>query len=204
MKFEGKNLSCIRGGKLLFRKINFSLSAGQAMYLRGQNGAGKTSLLKILAGLHPPEKGALYWNDKDISQIAFDFRSAISYLGHKDGIRKALTPYENIKGMMALAGEKNDPLAIEKILIHFKLHALQSLPCEVLSKGQQRKVMLAAMILKQKKLWILDEPFTAIDKESQDVLQQYLDRHLSRGGMIIITSHGAENNDYHQVVDLSC
>lgn len=205
MKFEGKNLSCIRGDKTLFRKINFILSAGQSMFIHGHNGSGKTSLLKIIAGLVAPHKGMLYWNEFPIRQNTSDFRSVINYVGHKEGIRKALTPYENIRSHLALAGIACSKEKIAAVLDAFELQKAAYLPCEVLSRGQARKVMLAAMILKQKKLWVLDEPFSALDKNSCLTLAHYAAEHKKEGGMLIMTSHTTVAvEDFDHIIDLSC
>ncbi|MFI4938109.1 MAG: cytochrome c biogenesis heme-transporting ATPase CcmA [Candidatus Berkiellales bacterium] len=203
MKFEVKNLSCQRAGKYLFRRLNFDISPGQLIVIQGFNGAGKSSLLKILAGIMLPEKGKLLWNKMAIDDPTSPFYEHISYLGHKDGLRQALTPIENINSHFALANAKITPHEQHEVLSALNLTAERDQPCEILSAGQRRKVMLAMVILKRKSLWILDEPFTAVDRTSCETLKRYFDQHLAHQGMIIMTSHTFEKDNRAQMIDLS-
>lgn len=197
MKFEIKNLSCERGGRYLFRNLNFFLSDGQLVLIQGQNGAGKSTLLKILAGLVTPQKGSVFSSESELNQH-------ISYLGHKEGLKRALTPYENVKHLLSQNARSHFFSKIDTIFSMFDLQNVATIPCWHLSQGQRRKVVLAAIVLMRKKLWILDEPFTALDKQSESLVKKLFEQHLTQGGMIVMASHHQGEQEYiiNQIIDL--
>lgn len=203
MKFEVKNLSCIRGEKYLFRNLSFYLSNGQLLLIQGHNGAGKSSLLKILAGLILPEKGCVYWDTKDITRFSSEYHSHLCYLGHKDGLKKALTPYENIVNNILLGDSHYSPTHVQNMLTTFKLSNYNKTPCQELSAGERRKVALCAILLSNKSLWILDEPFNALDKFAVKIVKHCLMAHLAKGGGIIMVSHIGIEDCQHKILDLS-
>lgn len=169
--------------------------------IRGHNGAGKSSLLKILTGLASPEKGNIYWNEQNIAQV-FSYPEHMSYLGHKDGLKAALTAYENIAYGAMLADSYPALTALPPIAAAFALNAVLQVPVQQLSAGQRRKVALIKVLLQQRKIWFLDEPFASLDENSVQQLQAFFEQHLSQGGLIIMTSHSMPQR-VHQIIDLS-
>jgi len=186
-----KRLACYKGNKYLFRDLNFSVSPGQLLLIQGQNGSGKSSLLKILAGLSVPEKGKVYWGSDTIWKQRDKYCNQMSFLGHKEGMKRNLTPIENIRDLLIMAELPTHEEKMKQILAAVQLQAHAHYPCYQLSQGQRRKVALCALLVKQKPLWLLDEPFTALDKESIYHLQQRFIEHLRQNGMIVIASHTA-------------
>jgi heme exporter protein A len=189
MNFEVKNLAFSREHRYLFRKVNFSLSAGDLLHVQGFNGAGKSSLLKILIGLISPQKGHVFWHGKAIHSDYSAFCEKVSYLGHKDGLKKTLTPIENVHHHLVLSGSACNQAMTNDLLQTLDLSRLRNTPCQRLSAGQRRKVALIPIILAKKPLWVLDEPFTALDNESINRLQALFFAHVAQGGMIIMASH---------------
>ena len=191
MKLVARNLSCTRGTRVLFRDLSFKLGSGELLWVQGQNGAGKSTLLKVLAGLCSPCSG----------DVVCD--APLSFLGHQLGLRRVLTIQENINYHLNLAGVSTNKHK-EDFLKKLQLNAYSDLPCSQLSAGQQRKVAFMIVALKQNPLWIVDEPFTALDKGSVGIVSKMMSAHLQEGGMIIMASHSEFEGNYHQVVDLSC
>lgn len=202
MTVDIKNLSCKRGEHFIFRKLSFSISAGELLVIKGQNGSGKTSLLKMIAGLILPDKGTVSWHHRNITE-SNDYCANMSFLGHKNGLKMALNPLENLANLLALGECKLSLPRVETVLRMLDLGAHCDKTCGQLSSGQQRKVALAAVILKQKPLWILDEPYTALDTQSIDSLNKLFMEHLANKGMIVMASHHPIKGCQHNVVNLS-
>ena len=186
---EADNLECVRGERRLFTGLSFRLDAGELLYLQGRNGAGKTSLLRMLIGLLPPESGEIRWQGANIRQQGDEFRASLCYLGHLNAIKGELTPLENLLAAARLADEtltEDDALdALEQV----GLAGREDLACKYLSQGQKRRVALARLYLDPPPLWILDEPFTALDKHGVAQLEEHLARHCEQGGMVVLTTH---------------
>ena len=184
---EADNLECVRGDRRLFAGVGFRLEAGELLYLQGKNGAGKTSLLRMLIGLLPPEAGEIRWQGKPIGSD--DFRADLCYLGHLNAIKEELTPLENLLAAACLADEtlsEDDALdALEQV----GLAGREDLACRYLSQGQKRRVALARLVKEKRPLWILDEPFVALDVAAVDWLAGIISGHLQRGGMAVMTTH---------------
>ena len=184
---EADNLECVRGERRLFAGVDFRLEAGELLYLQGKNGAGKTSLLRMLIGLLPPEAGEIRWQGKPIGSD--EFRADLCYLGHLNAIKEELTPLENLLAAARLADEtlsEDDALdALEQV----GLAGREDLACRYLSQGQKRRVALARLVKEKRPLWILDEPFVALDVAAVDWLAGVISGHLQRGGMAVMTTH---------------
>jgi len=183
------NLSCVRGTQTLFTDLSLQLDAGQWLYLQGENGAGKTSLLRILAGLALPAAGSVHWQAQPISNQRSEYHADMLYLGHHASLKEDLTLTENLRSLIAMDGLKVSDAAIQDALTRMGLAKRQHLPARVLSAGQKRRGLLVRLLLRPAKLWLLDEPFNALDANAIVDLQECLKAHLKDGGMIVLTSH---------------
>ena len=187
---EASQIECVRGNRRLFRDLSFRLEAQQALRIRGENGSGKTSLLRIVAGLSPAESGSVSWNEGDIRALGEDYRRDLLFLGHSNGLKDDLSPVENLRYALVLAGVSADEPALRAALAEQGLSAIADLPVKLLSQGQKRRVALARLsFTAEKPLWILDEPFIALDAASVERLAMTIKKQLQRGGMVMFTTH---------------
>lgn len=183
------NLECIRGGRVLFTDINFSVNEGELLQIHGPNGSGKTSLLRMLCGLTQPNSGVITWNESSIRSLGEQYYSCLTYLGHLSGIKDDLTAMENLSISCALAGLEIDNNRVLEALRQIGLKGREHLMARVLSQGQRRRVSLARLLLEKTKLWILDEPLTALDVAAIKLIKEKLEWFLAQGGMVILTTH---------------
>ena len=183
------NLSCSRGNKPLFADVSFELKAGQALHLEGDNGVGKTSLLRIVCGLSPADAGEVCWQDQTIQQNATAFRSSLFYLGHGLSLKEELTALENLMSDAAVSGRILSQQQALVALARMGLRGREHLPLRVMSQGQKRRTALARLLASQAPLWVLDEPFVALDVKAVDGLRGLLAEHVANGGMVLFTSH---------------
>lgn len=181
------NLACARGDRPLFRDLSFALKPGELLHVRGENGSGKTTLLRTLCGLSQPAAGEVRWNGQRIQDLSEDFREQLCYVGHGNAIHGDLTPVENLQFEACLGTE--DRIAAKPALESLGLGRVTRLPAKLLSQGQKRRVALARLVVLKRALWVLDEPFTALDIRAVDRLLAALARHLDGGGLCILTSH---------------
>lgn len=186
---HGINLACVRGDRELFRDVNFSLEAGGLMQVRGPNGSGKTSLLRMLCGLSNPAAGEIRWNDTSIRAMDGEYYAAMTYIGHLSGTKDDLTVVENLCISSALAGFEIGIDQAKEALSYIGLRGREALPVKVLSQGQRRRVALARLLVCKTPLWILDEPLVALDVLAVKLIQELLERHLQEGGMVVMTTH---------------
>lgn len=202
---EVRNLGCVRGDHRLFAKLNFSLQAGELLYLKGLNGSGKTSLMRIIAGLTLPAEGEVLWQNQLLSGQTEEFNTDLTYLGHLGAIKGELTAYENLRISSQMCGYVIDDEPILAALAKLGLAGREELPTKVLSQGQKRRVALARLLIVSTKLWILDEPFTALDYSAVELLKSVIADHLGSGGMVILTTHQQVDIDAGkiQTIDLS-
>ena len=182
-------LTCVRGERILFTGLDLDLPAGEWLHLRGENGIGKTSLLRLLAGLAKPAGGEIFWNEQLISADPSEYHRNLLFLGHRDSLKEDLTALENLSIVTALDGVTVSKEAILLALHRFGLRGREDLPVNCLSAGQKRRVILARLLLRQAKLWILDEPFNALDVRAVEMLSELILEHIASGGMAIMTSH---------------
>ena len=186
---QGINLACVRGDRELFRDVNFSLEAGGLMQVRGPNGSGKTSLLRMLCGLSNPAAGEIRWNDTSIRVLDGEYYGAMTYVGHLSGTKDDLTVIENLRISSALAGFDIGTDQANEALGYIGLRGREGLPVKVLSQGQRRRVALARLLVCKTPLWILDEPLVALDVAAVKLIQELLEQHLREGGMVVMTTH---------------
>jgi heme exporter protein A len=183
------NLSCSRGNKPLFADVSFELKAGHALHLEGDNGVGKTSLLRIVCGLSPADAGEVCWHDKTIQENTTAFRSSLFYLGHGLSLKEELTALENLMSDAAVSGRTLSEAQALVALARMGLRGREHLPLRVMSQGQKRRTALARLLASQAPLWVLDEPFVALDVKAVDGLRGLLAEHVTNGGMVLFTSH---------------
>jgi heme exporter protein A len=188
---QARGLECVRSDSLLFSDLNFSVSAGQVLQIEGPNGSGKTSLLRILAGLTPPSDGEVLWRGENIARRRFAFLSEVAYLGHQLGLKAELSVEENLRLSLALNGSSFSPVHLSEALRSVGLAGREDTPARALSAGQRQRITLARLILSTATLWILDEPFTALDSSGVSLVEMLLEAHLSHGGLAVLTSHQA-------------
>ena len=189
---EALNIECVRGERQLFTDLSFTVSTGQLLHVSGVNGSGKTSLLRILCGLHTPYAGSVRWKGRPISSLDEDYHRNLAYVGHLNGVKDELTPLENlaIATTLTLADRPVDTDRLLAALDTFGVSACADLPVRYLSQGQRRRVSLARLALSSSMpLWILDEPFNALDAAAVAQLRQLLAVHVGAGGMVVLTTH---------------
>ncbi len=185
---EALNLECVRGDRSLFRALSFTLKPGALLHLLGRNGAGKTTLLRALCGLTRPAAGEIRWEGAPIRQLGDNYRRAIAYVGHANGLHGELTAIENLT-LEPAAGDRAPHETAERALSRVGLAAYRNFPAKILSQGQKRRLALARLLIADKPLWILDEPFSALDSASVDTMLAILREHLAGGGLAVLTSH---------------
>lgn len=185
-KLEALQLSCIRDERVLFSELSFTLNSGQILLIEGANGAGKTSLLRILTGFRKPDTGDLFWNDDAIDDDTQEFYQDTAYIGHHNGLKDTLTAEENLRYAQALA---STALTIDDALEQVGLDGYQQTLVRFMSAGQRRRLALARLLCTRKALWILDEPFTSLDRASIKLFENFIETHVSQGGLAIMTSH---------------
>jgi heme exporter protein A len=167
---ETQNLGCIRNDRQLFAQLDIVLEAGEMLVVEGPNGCGKTSLLRILTGLRLADSGEILWRGQPIDRLAGDYYEQVNYVGHHDGVKYELSCLENLRLARAMGAYGDSEVGS-------------------LSAGQKRRLALARLLATDSLLWILDEPFTSLDKASMEMFAGLFEQHLQRDGVIVVTSH---------------
>ena len=188
---EATDLECVRGERRLFAGVGFRLGDGELLSVQGTNGSGKTSLLRMLCGLSPVVSGEIRWRGASIGQLGEDYRRELCYLGHHNAIKEELTPLENLLASASLADETLDEGAALEALEQVGLAGREDLACRYLSQGQKRRVALARLVNERRALWILDEPYVALDSAAITLVAGLIGAHLQRGGLVVLTTHQA-------------
>lgn len=184
---------CERDDRVLFENLDLSVTQGDLIQLVGPNGAGKTTLLRLMAGLNQDFEGKVCWQGSNIRRCFHDYARQRLYIGHLSAIKKVLTPLENLRWFVSSWPEVTEE-SLWQALEEVTLVGYEDVPCQQLSAGQQRRVALARLLVTPTPLWILDEPFTALDKAGVSWLEGQLARHVKQGGSVLITSHHALND----------
>jgi heme exporter protein A len=182
-------LECIRGDRTLFAGVSFALAVGTGLLVQGANGAGKTSLLRILVGLSPPAQGEVAWEGRPIRSLGEAYRREVLWCGHANGLKDDLSALENVRTAAALAGRPIAGDEARDALERAGVGAQADLPARSLSQGQKRRTALARLLFARAKLWVLDEPVAALDAGGVEWLAAALDGHLASGGVAVVTSH---------------
>ncbi len=185
---EVRNLTGQRDELRLFENLSFTVQAGQLLYIRGKNGAGKTTLIRILCGLIPPSQGEILWNGVAIKEDTTQFRQTMVYVGHENGIKGDLTALENLNFFRNIHQSSTSLSAIDS-LEQLGIVKLAQIPCRLLSAGQKRRVSLSKLPGSAAKLWLLDEPLTALDVSGQQTIVELIRTHLAKDGICVVTSH---------------
>jgi len=186
-KLSAKNLTLIRGESCLFQGLEFALNPGELLLLEGQNGSGKTSLMRAIAGMLSLETGEIFWNDVPVTEQRQEFHGSLVWLAHRTGLKGDLTLVENLRFEGSLRCQANIDLA--STYERLGIARLKGLPLRSLSAGQQRRVALARMMMADVPLWLMDEPFTNLDREGRRLVMDLTEEHLSRGGMCVMAAH---------------
>lgn len=183
------NLTCVRGTRRLFKDLNFSAESGELVELRGPNGSGKTSLLRILCGLATPAAGEVRWNGSGIQSLGEDYFGSVAYLGHQNAVKDELTAIENLRISSAVCGYALDKKEAQEILKRVGLAQQQNLPARVLSAGQRRRLAMTRLLTSQARLWILDEVLTSLDDTAMNLSREFISEHLKQDGIAIVATH---------------
>lgn len=183
------NLECVRGDRRLFKDLSFSASAGELIELRGANGTGKTSLLRIICGLSAPANGEVRWQKKTIRALGETFYASVAYLGHQNGLKDELSPIENVRIASGLAGQNLTEDDAQHILTRVGLGDRANIPTRSLSAGQRRRVGLARLLTSKATLWALDEVLTSLDEVAVRMTREFINEHLSNQGIVIVATH---------------
>jgi heme exporter protein A len=186
-----EDLACRRGERLVFAGLSFRLPSGGALLLTGANGSGKTSLLRLLAGLIRPAGGRLAWGAMPIAGDVAGHRARLHYVGHQDAVKPGLTPRETLVFWAALRGQEvcREAPVLAAALAAFALEAVVDWPCRWLSAGQRRRLALARLLVTPAPLWLLDEPFSALDDDNRIRLEQTIVAHRAGGGRAVVATH---------------
>ena len=186
---EVRNLGCVRGTRRLFRDLNFSAVPGELIELRGSNGSGKTSLLRILCGLATPAAGEVCWQGTNIRSLGEEYAASVAYLAHQNAVKDELTASENLRISSGVAGNSLSKSEAQQLLERIGLSRQQNLPARALSAGQRRRLALARLLNSRATLWILDELLTSLDDAAVTLSREFISDHLKDKGVAIIATH---------------
>lgn len=208
MIFQGQDLSCVRGERLVFRGLDFRLGLGDALVLVGPNGTGKSSLLRMMAGLLRPAAGSLTWTETNgaperVTEDPDVHAGRLHYVGHHDAVKPVLTVLENVRFWAGIRSGRVDAATLDAALGAFDIRHLSDVPGRFLSAGQKRRVNLARIIAAPAPLWLLDEPTTALDRASIGLLDDAIRAHRQGGGAVVLSTHADISLETATVLDLA-
>lgn len=200
MTLTAENLSCIRQERQIFQGVNFTLQPGQMIWVKGRNGAGKSSLLRIAAQLLKPASGALNWNGTAIHEEPEAYQGSFEFIGHQDALKTAMTPRENLQFWATYRGSSSG--SVDAAIEAFELPKIADFPVQNLSAGQKKRSNLARLIACPAPLWILDEPISSLDHHYIECFRTLLGAHLKSGGMVLLATHQDLNMPGVDLLDL--
>ncbi len=187
----GERLACLRSHRLIFAELSFRVGRGEVLVLTGRNGSGKSSLIRMMAGLLPPFDGRLLRDGRPVQEDPGGHRADLAYVGHLDGIKLPLTVAANLSFWAAADHHGAAGAGVEKALATWGLAPLAQMPARYLSAGQRRRLALARLLVSCRRLWLLDEPTVALDAASVDTLGQLVQQHRADGGAAVVATHAA-------------
>jgi heme exporter protein A len=185
---SGRRIHVWRGDRHVLRSVDIDVLPGEVVHVAGPNGTGKTTLLRVLAGLLPAEEGAVGWRGRPIREDRDEFNAAMAYLGHENALKGDLTSFENLHYSVGMRRELSSE-EIERTLDHLGILRCRDLPARVLSAGQRRRLAMSRIMLLGASLWILDEPFTNLDVSGVDLFSALIGDHVAAGGMTVLAAH---------------
>lgn len=197
-----QDLACTRGGRRVFSGLSFAAAAGEVLQVRGTNGSGKSSLLRLLCGLLPAASGCVQWQGRTIAAHDAQFHGQLAYLGHADGLRGELTVRENLLFCWHLAGGRVDAATGRAALARWGLAAREHEQVRFLSQGQRRRVALVRVLLSQRPLWLLDEPHAGLDTDGEQLFETSLAAHADAGGLAVVATHRTTGDGVRQAQSL--
>lgn len=183
----GNDLTLFRGDRCLFQNLDFALNPGELLILEGSNGSGKTSLMRAIVGMLELEAGAIHWDGRPVREQRQQFHGSLVWMAHRVGFKADLTLLENLRFEAALRPASGKDM--DRILLRLGIDRLTRLPMRSLSAGQQRRVSLARMLLSDAILWLMDEPFTNLDREGRELVLTLVEEHVKAGGMCVMAAH---------------
>ena len=187
VRLSAEGLTLFRGERCLFQGLSFALNPGELLLLEGRNGSGKTSLMRGVVGLIEFEDGDILWNGKPVRSSRQAFYGSLVWMAHRVGLKADLTLVENLRFESHLRAQSEEDF--DEVLQRLQIDRLKRLPLRSLSAGQQRRVALARMLLSKVPLWLMDEPFTNLDRDGRELAMKLTTEHLDRGGMCIMAAH---------------
>jgi heme exporter protein A len=197
---EAVDLECERGGRRLFRGLSFGLAPGERLRLAGANGSGKTSLMRILCGLLAPSSGEVKWDGQPIGSLREEFSARLLYLGHAPAVKEDLTAEENLRIAATIGGL---PISADAIRDALERYGVPRGLVKRMSQGQRRRAALARLVLSAARpLWLLDEPFTALDRAASQLTETLIANHAAQGGLIVYTTHHEVGLQHSRAIDL--
>lgn len=188
MVLSARQVAVWRGERCLCEGLDFDLRSGEALHIQGANGAGKTSLIRVLTGLGRCDAGQVLWQSRELRHWGSEYRAALAYIGHNNGVKLGLSPRENLLATAALA-QGASAGEVDAALEQMELRQCAELPCASLSMGQRRRTALARLLLVQVPLWFLDEPLASLDVSGVGWLAGLVTAHLANGGLAIYATH---------------
>ncbi len=194
------DLSCTRDDRILFNNLSLEISCGQLLLLEGANGSGKTTLLRILSGLRQADEGNIFWNNHNIYDLGFEFYQDVSFMGHHNAVKNDLTSRENLQVSIALSA--GSEIEIEDALEDVKLSGYEDELVKKFSAGMKRRLAVAKLLVLDTPLWVLDEPFTSVDVNGIKMIESFIEQHLQKQGLVIMTSHHQVNIDSQYITQL--
>ena len=187
---EAHEISCSRGNRDLFRQMSFRVEEGALLRIHGANGSGKTSLLRMIAGLSPVESGRIAWQGSTLPELGDEYTKQLAFVGHANALKAYLSPRENLRAALAVQGVRVSDSALREALEEEGLGRIADVAVQRLSAGQQRRVALVRIALSRSRLlWILDEPFSSLDDSAVKRFSERLSRHTQDGGIVVYTTH---------------
>lgn len=198
-----QDLSCSRGDRTLFQSLSFTVAPGNLLSVTGENGSGKTTLLRALCGLSPVDHGRISWQGRDITDLKQGYVEQLAYVGHRNALKDDLNPIENLQAITRMFGHDltfgTARTALDNVGLGRSFHLLAT---KLLSEGQKRRVALARLWFCERPLWVLDEPFTALDAQSSQLLRERMQQHLDNRGLVVVATHediGIRTGAVHQL-----